>query len=124
MTRYLARAFVAATLSLTPTIGHAGHSELTIPKSDTFLLGGEQQTPMNVTGRNVGTTDVRVFARKADKDVAVATIAPGKSFEHLFAAGEIAAILNMSSTADARLSVDFTGSPSDLSMRYVLPQKN
>ena len=32
-------------------------------------------------------------------------------------------IRNLSATATATLSVDFTGSPADLSMRYALPQK-
>ena len=101
----------------------AGHSELQVPPADTFLLGGEQKDAMDVSGRNVGSTDVEILARRGATDVSIATVAPGQRFAHRYAPGEIAAIRNLSAAATARLSVDFSGSPESLSMRYVLPQK-
>ena len=124
MTFNTLRTIVAVSLCTVPAMAIAGHSELTVPKADTFLLGGEQRAPMTVSGRNVGKADVTILALTGGKDTPIVAVAPGKTFSHVFAPGQIAAIRNMSPSVDARLSVDFTGSPSSLSMRYALPQKD
>lgn len=120
------RLSLAAALALVPTAVWAGHSELDVPPADTFLLGGEQQTNMVVAGRNTGTTTVAVLSATDDSspEVLIATLAPGASFKHAYAPGEIAMIRNQSNRETAHLSVDFTGNPSSLSMAYLLPQKN
>lgn len=111
-------------LAFAPVLAVAGHSELTVPKADTFLLGGDQKSPMDVSGKNVGTTPVAITALMGEVETAIAEVAPGQKFAHRFAPGEIAALRNLSPTTEARLSVDFTGSPASLAMRYVLPQKD
>ena len=119
---------LAALLMLVPAAAHAGHSTLEIPPADSFLLGGEQETEMVVSGRNTGQTAVTILAKTGPAEDApeteITTVAPGGSFRHAFAAGQIALIRNQSASEAARLSVDFTGSASSLSMRYALPQKN
>lgn len=121
MIRTIALALAAGALS---TIALAGHSELQVPPADSFLLGGDQGAPMTVSGRNGGSTSVKIIARRGTSDLTIATVAPGGSFEHVFAVGETAVIRNMSSSTTASLSVDFTGSASTLSMTYALRQKN
>ncbi|WP_298191301.1 hypothetical protein [Novosphingobium sp.] len=119
-------AFAVAALALVPTAAFAGHSELEVPPADTFLLGGEQKADMIVSGRNTGQTTVSVLAATdgSSPEILIATVAPGASFKHAYRPGEIAVIRNKSSSETARLSVDFTGSPSSLSMAYLLPQKD
>lgn len=118
----------AAALALIPAAALAGHSELEVPPAETFLLGGEQKAPMVVSGRNTGQTGVVILA-KADPaedspETVIATVTPGGSFRHAYAPGEIALIRNQSVSETARLSVDFTGSTSSLSMSYALPRKD
>jgi hypothetical protein len=96
---------------------------LQVPPSDTFVLGGEQRTVMKVSGKNVGQTNVVILSRAGTEETVIANVAPGETFAHDYAVGQAALIRNQSSTETARLSVDFTGSPSSLSMRYTLPQK-
>ena len=119
---------LAAALALVPAAAMAGHSELEVPPADTFLLGGEQQARMLVSGRNTGQAGVTILAKAGASEDApetlIATVAPGGSFSHSYAPGEIALIRNQSTSETARLSVDFTGSPSSLSMSYALPQTN
>ena len=119
-------AFAVAALALVPTAAFAGHSELEVPPADTFMLGGEQKADMIVSGRNTGQTTVAVFAVKdgSSPEVLIATVTPGASFKHAYGPGEIAMIRNQSTSETARLSVDFTGSPSSLSMAYLLPLKD
>lgn len=114
----------AAAMVLIPAAAHAGHSELEVPPADTFLLGGEQKAAMIVSGRNVGTTGVTILAKTnaGSAETFIAAVAPGGSFRHAYAPGEVALIRNQSGRDTARLSVDFTGSPSSLSMTYALPQ--
>ena len=117
---------LAAALALVPAAAMAGHSELEVPPADPFLLGGEQRAQMVVSGRNTGQTSVAILAKAGASEEApetlIATVAPGASFSHSYAPGEIALIRNQSATQSARLSVDFTGSPSSLSMSYALPK--
>jgi hypothetical protein len=110
---------LAATAS--SSIALAGHSELRVPPADTFMLGGEQNAPMTVSGRNSGKTTVVIAARRGSTDATIVTVMPGGTFDHIFALGETALIRNLSTRMTATLSVDFTGSPSDLSMRYANP---
>lgn len=121
-------AAIAATLALIPAAAHAGHSELEVPPADTFLLGGEQKAKMVVSGRNTGQTGVVILAKAGPAEDApetvIGTVAPGAQFRHTYAPGEIALIRNQSPTETARISVNFTGSASSLSMSYALPQKN
>lgn len=114
----------AAACVLIPAAAHAGHSELEVPPADTFLLGGEQKAPMIVSGRNVGTTGVTILAQTdaGSAETFIAAVAPGGSFRHAYAPGEVALIRNQSARDTARLSVDFTGSPASLSMTYALPR--
>ena len=112
-----------AAAAMCATAAHAGHSDLQVPPADTFMLGGDQDAAMMVSGRNTGLTPVAILSRTGDKDVTIATVAPGGSFEHRYAVGEMALIRNLSATATSTLSVDFTGSAATLSMRYALPQK-
>jgi hypothetical protein len=117
---------ILAALAQIPAAAHAGHSELQVPPADTFLLGGEQRAPMQVSGRNTGTTSVTILASTAADapETMIATVLPGGSFSHSYAPGEIALIRNQSPTETARISVDFTGSAASLTMSYALPQKN
>ena len=114
-------AFAAA--ALCATAARAGHSELQVPPADTFMLGGDQDAAMMVSGRNSGSTPVAILSRSGGRDVTIATVAPGGSFEHRYAVGEMALIRNLSATSTSTLSVDFTGSAANLSMGYALPQK-
>ncbi|WP_353228589.1 hypothetical protein [Novosphingobium sp.] len=123
MRRLMSAVLVLGALVL-PTAAFAGHSDLTVPPADTFLLGGDQGAAMAVSGRNVGQTVVVIQSRVGSVDTVIAQVAPGGTFAHDFAVGEVALIANVSTTQAARLSVDFTGSPASLSMRYALPQKN
>ncbi len=100
------------------TAADAGQSGLRVPPADTFLLGGDQRLPMNVSGRNVGPTAVTVLARSGGRDVAIATVAPGGTFRHQFAVGETALIRNLSATTESQVDVKFSGAMSGLSMRY------
>lgn len=122
----LLKTFAAAALAIVPAAAWAGHSELEVPPADTFLLGGEQKADMVVSGRNTGQTTVEVLAVKdgSSPEMLIATVAPGASFKHAYGPGQIAMIRNRSANETARLSVDFTGSPSSLSMAYLLPQKD
>jgi hypothetical protein len=106
-----------------PSAACAGHSELTVPPSDTFELGGDQSSPMSVAGKNVGQTAVVILARTKSGEISIASVAPGGTFAYDFAVGETALIRNTSGATPARLSVDFSGSPSSLSMTYSLPSK-
>lgn len=106
-----------------PSLAVAGRSQLMIPPSDAFLLGGEQRAAMTVSGKNVGPTNVVILSRTGAKESVIASVNPGGSFQHRFAVGQTALIRNRSATATARLSVDFTGSPAELSMRYAHPTK-
>ena len=117
------RQMLALTILCLPAAAFAGHSNLQVPPADTFLLGGDQAAAMTVTGKNVGRSAVLILSRTGGKDSEIATVPPGAKFEHRFAVGETALIRNTSATATARVSVDFTGSPSSLSMGYALPQK-
>eukprot|EP01037_Dinobryon_pediforme_P008565 gene8565-8657_t len=119
-----AKALIVFAMLALPTAAFAGHSDLTVPPADTFLLGGDQGAAMMVSGKNLGQTGVTISARTGKTEVTIAQVAPGESFQHSFAMGEVAAIGNTSTTQAARLSVDFTGSASSLSMRYALPQKD
>jgi hypothetical protein len=123
MNRLIRAILVLAAIAM-PSVAFAGHSNLTVPPADTFLLGGEQGAALMVTGKNIGQTGVVIKSRVGTTDTVIAQVAPGQTFEHSFAVGEIALIANESNTLAASLSVDFTGSPSSLSMRYALPQKN
>jgi hypothetical protein len=122
MDRVTRQIFVLAIFAL-PAIALAGHSDLMVPPSDTFLLGSDQGGAMTVTGTNVGKTGVIILARTAAVETKIADVPPGTTFKHSYGVGETALIRNGSSTATARVSVDFTGSPASLSMRYTLPQK-
>jgi len=122
MQRFTRKILALAILSV-PTAAFAGHSDLQVPPADTFLLGGDQAAAMMVNGRNVGQSAVVILSRTGGKESEIATVVPGAKFEHRFAIGETALIRNPSATATARVSVDFTGAPSSLSMRYALPQK-
>ncbi len=73
---------------------------------------------MMVSGRNVGSTSIAILSRSGGKDVAIATVAPGGTFKHRFEVGETALIRNLSKTVESQVSVDFSGSPSSLSMTY------
>lgn len=128
VTLTMKRLSLAAALALVPTAVWAGHSELDVPPTDTFLLGGEQKADMVVYGRNTGSTGVTVLAKSGPAEDAaetvIATVAPGATFRHAYAPGQIALIRNQSASETAHLSVDFTGSPSSLSMAYAQPQKD
>jgi len=119
----MAKFIVAVAAMALPSIAVASHSNLQVPPSDTFVLGGEQRTVMKVSGKNVGQTNVVILSRAGTEETVIANVAPGETFAHDYAVGQAALIRNQSSTETARLSVDFTGSPSSLSMRYTLPQK-
>lgn len=119
----LTRSLVTLAALALPAAAMAGHSDLQVPPADTFLLGGDQSAAMGVSGRNIGQTGVVILARSGAGETTIAAVAPGGSFAHTFAVGETALIRNPSATATARLSVDFTGSPASLSMRYALPPK-
>ena len=123
MTSFKGRLLALVALAL-PSAVLAGHSDLRIPPADSFLLGGDQRAAMAVSGKNVGATTVIVLARTGSKETVIATVAPGGTFKRTYAVGETALIRNQSATATARLSVDFTGAPDSLSMKYALPQKN
>lgn len=105
-----------------PAALHAGHSELMVPPADTFLLGGDQDGAIAVSGTNRGEIPVEILSQRKEEETLIATVAPGGTFRHVFAAGETALIRNRSDSKTARLSVDFTGSPASLSMRYAQPQ--
>jgi len=119
----LAKMLIGVTALVLPSAACAGHSELTVPPSDTFELGGDQSSPMSVAGKNVGQTGVVILSRTKTGETSIASVAPGGTFAHDFAVGETALIRNASAATPARLSVDFSGSPSSLSMRYSLPPK-
>ena len=116
--RRLGISIAIAGLALAATTANAGHSGLRVPPADTFLLGGDQGSPMMVSGRNVGSTSIAILSRSGGKDVAIATVAPGGTFKHRFEVGETALICNLSKTVESQVSVDFSGSPSSLSMTY------
>lgn len=106
----------AAIVIAAPAAG--AHSGLSIPKAQDFQLGGQQARPLSVTGRNVGSVSVAVFARTGSQDAKIADVAPGASFAHTFAVGEAAILRNASATKLAKLSVDFDDNPSALTMSY------
>ena len=87
---------LAAALALIPAAAMAGHSELQVPPADTFLLGGEQKAEMVVSGRNTGNTGVTILAKAGPAEDApetlIATVAPGGSFRHAYAPGQIGII--------------------------------
>ncbi len=114
---------VALVAGAMPAAAFASHSDLQVPPSQTFVLGGDQQAMMKVSGKNIGQTEVVVLSRTGSDETAIATVAAGASFEHEFAIGETALIRNRSSAKTAKISVDFTGSASSLSMSYQPPSK-
>ncbi len=114
---------VAVTFALlAPSLASAGKSDLRVAPADTFLLGGEQTTPLDVSGRNIGATHVIIAAQRGTAETVIADVPPGGQFAHQFAPGEVAAIRNPSATVPARVDVRFPDSAFGLSMRYVLPQ--
>ncbi len=119
----LAKMLIGVAALVLPSAACAGHGWLTVPPSDTFELGGDHAAPMSVAGKNIGQTAVVILSRSKTGETSIASIAPGGAFAHDFAVGETALIRNTSAASPARLSVDFSGSPSSLSMRYSLPSK-
>lgn len=117
------RSFLSLAILALPAVASAGHSELMVPPSDTFLLGGDQGAAMLVSGKNVGQTGVIILSQSGTSESVIARVSPGGSFTHTYSVGETALIRNQSATETARLSVDFTGSPSNLSMSYALQQE-
>jgi hypothetical protein len=109
---------IALALFALPSAAIAGHSELTVPPAQSFALGGDQPKPMMVRGTNLGPSEVAILSRTGTVESLIATVPVGGKFEHSFAQGETALLQNKSTTATARLSVDFDGTPASLSMNY------
>lgn len=94
-----------------------------IGKNDAFLLGGEQNLPMRVVGRNVGGVPIDVMVDSGGKRRSIVVIAPGQRFDHVFAAREIAVLRNTSATRQASARIELTRQLYTLSMRYQSPGK-
>jgi len=117
-------AVLAVVILSVPVAALAGHSNLQIPSADTFVLGGDQIAAMMVSGKNVGKTSIVVLSRIDAKETVIATVAPGGTFQHNYAIGETALLRNLAPDETAQVSVDFTGSPSNLTMKYMGKPKN
>lgn len=92
-----------------------------IKPGDAFLLGGEQTTPLTVTGRNIGPVPVDLIARVGGLDTRLATIAPGQAFRQIIGARQIAVFRNTSSARGAEVDIDLDKRTFTLSMRYQNP---
>lgn len=119
MKTVLAMVAAGAAMAIAPTPAKA---QTMIGKGDAFLLGGEQTSPVRVTGRNVGSVPIEIMAELAGKRVPIIMVRPGDSFEHVFAAREIAVVRNTSATRGAAARIKLTPTLYNLSMRYQLPQ--
>lgn len=96
----------------------AGTSLTTIPKGQSFALGGDQVSKLHVTGKNVGPVAVKIFSKQAGKRVERGLVQPRGEIVADFAVGETAIIENTSSINNARIYVQFNASVNSLSMRY------
>jgi hypothetical protein len=97
----------------------AGNSQTQIDGGQTFVLGGEQRTPVFVEGRNVGTVPIEVIKQAKGERMPLQTVAPGQAFSATFGAGEMAMLRNTSPTQRAVVKVSFNRDVSELSMRYI-----
>lgn len=120
MKRFLA--IVAASVAMTVAAAPA-NAQTMIGKGDSFLLGGEQTSPMRVTGRNVGNVPIEIMAELGGKRTPIITVRPGDGFDHVFAPREIAVLRNTSSTREAAAKIGLNKQLYNLSMRYQLPQR-
>jgi hypothetical protein len=106
-------------LSVVGTAASKGNSTTQIDPGQTFVLGGEHTSPLQVEGRNVGPVPVEILKEKDGVRTSVATVAPGDLFSKTFAAKEAALVRNTSTTQQAVVAVVFNRDVSRLSMRYL-----
>lgn len=92
-------------------------SELTIPRSEQFLLGGGQPDGFFTDIRNEGSVPVAVSSWLGDQRVEIGTVAPGARVSHTFSKRQTAVLRNDSPDTDAKLFVRIW-TTEELEMRY------
>ena len=88
-----------------------------IDPGQSFLLGGEQQRPFSVKGRNDGSVPVDITVQREGTRIPVGTVQPGEDVDAEFRAKDMVVFTNRSN-ARARLSVKLNRGPDELAMRY------
>jgi hypothetical protein len=97
----------------------AAHADTLIAPGQTFLLGGEQDRPVQVQGRNSGAVAVDLLVRRRDGEPQLLQRAePGQRFSATLPAGHTALARNTSATRGARVAFVFNGQIDGLSMPY------
>jgi hypothetical protein len=109
-------ALLAATFVLFATPVSAGGGTY-IDAGRTFMLGGEQETELQVRGRNTGNVPVEFLLMANGKERSVVIIAPGKTAELRIPAGSTALFRN-ASDRKAVMKFELTDEVNKLSMRY------
>lgn len=117
-------AVAAAVLLATIPSAASAESRTTIAAADVFMLGGEQTQPIRVEGKNIGSVAVEILGQSGATKTSYARVAPGQAFDQTFKAQEIALVRNLSETREAVVAIKLDRSLMQLSMRYMLPQKD
>jgi hypothetical protein len=109
---------LAAPLLLAALPGLVAAATLIQP-GQSFVLGGEQTTPVLIEGRNTGPVAVELLRRRGQAaPVLILRAEPGQLFSSTLPPGDTALARNTSATQAARLSFRFNGQIDRLSMRY------
>jgi hypothetical protein len=110
-----------AVLVLTGMLGTAVAASTTwIEPGRTFMLGGEQTTPLRLEGRNTGNVAVEVLLLADGRETPVAAALPGKRFSLELPPKQTALFRNRSASR-ATLGFVLDRDSGALSMRYDAP---
>jgi hypothetical protein len=95
----------------------AGVSNTYIGAGKTFMLGGRQDQPMTIEGKNIGNTEVEVLLLEDGKQRPITAVKPGKHFSLDLPARNTALFRNATSRT-ATVKLKLTNAVSRLSMGY------
>ena len=96
----------------------SGDSSTLIPPSQTFLLGGDQDSAFVVKGCNTGLVAVEVSSQTKQSSRFIVLLKPKACLEHRFEAGDMATFRNTSDSRQATLKIELNRDVRGLSMRY------
>lgn len=93
-------------------------SGLTIPPSETFLLGGDRGGPYKAFIRNRGNVPVEIYLERLGSTYLLGTLQPGERTAAAFDTREGANLKNLSASQEAFLKVEVFGD-TNIGMRYI-----
>lgn len=97
----------------------AATSTTYIPASQTFLFGGDQGKIINISGCNIGKTNVSVQSEADRKSVEIIKLKPSECFKYTLPLGVTAKFVNLDDNEQASMSFEFNESPNNVGMRYI-----